>query len=68
MTYLRKNTLKNHENVRCLDFQFHDLKFSQERYFGPFLILQPLTYLWKKYLKANFVEQFERKLWKQLKH
>ena len=43
--YLRKSTLKNHENVKCLDFQFHSLKFSQESYFGPFLILQLLIYL-----------------------
>ena len=39
---------KNHENVKCLDFQFHNLKFSQERYFGPFMLLQSLTYVWKK--------------------
>ena len=36
---------KNHENAKCLDFQFHNLKFSQEMYFEPFMIPQPLTYV-----------------------
>ena len=31
--------LKNHENRKCPDFQFHNLKFCQERYFGPFMLL-----------------------------
>ena len=34
---------KNHENANFPDFQFCNLKFSQERYFGPFMLLQPLT-------------------------
>ena len=40
---LRKNSFivtlvqhfkKNHKNVKCHNFQFHDLKFSQGSYFG----------------------------------
>ena len=23
-----------HENAKCINFQFHNLKFSQEKYFG----------------------------------
>ena len=34
---------KNHEKANFPDFQFRNLKFSQERYFGPFMLLQPLT-------------------------
>ena len=36
---------KNHENAKCLDFEFHNLKFSQEMYFVPFMLLHPLTYV-----------------------
>ena len=28
---------KNHENAKCINFQFHNLKFSQQRYFGLYL-------------------------------
>ena len=75
MTYLRialqknrfidslvENFNKKYESAKCLDFQFHNPKFSQERYFGSLILLQPLTYVWKKYLKATSVEDFERKL------
>ena len=48
-----------HENAKCLDFQFHNLKFRQERYFWPFMLLQPLTYMWKKQLKAAFIEHLK---------
>ena len=36
---------KNHENAKCLDFHFHNHKFSQRTYFGPFMLLQPLIYV-----------------------
>ena len=44
--YFKKNT----ENAKFPDFQFHNLKFSQERYFGPFILLQPLTYIYESCL------------------
>ena len=40
--------LKKHENAKCIDFQFHDLTFSQFKVFWTFMLQQPLTYIWKK--------------------
>ena len=34
--FFGRTLYKNHENAKCSDFQFHNYKFSQERYFGPF--------------------------------
>ena len=31
---LAEHFKKNHENAKCINFQFYNLKFSQERYFG----------------------------------
>ena len=34
---LAEHFKKDHENAKCINFQFHDLKFSQERYFGVYV-------------------------------
>ena len=49
---------ENHENAKCPDFQFHNVKFSQERYFGPFMLLQPLAYIWKNIYERALLGNF----------
>ena len=56
--FFAKKLSKNHENAKFPDFQFHNLKFSQERYFGPFMLLQPQAYIWNLPLQSTLNENF----------
>ena len=36
---------KNHENAKCINFQFHNLKFIKKHICTTFMLLQPLSYV-----------------------